>query len=53
VHLSVSPRNRAKKRKKLDLKLRGRWFSAKEKPTFLEKTRKRENGKTVIIIVGR
>jgi hypothetical protein len=34
----------SKKKEKIDLKLRGRWFSAKEKPTFLEK---RENEKTV------
>ena len=32
----------SQKKEKIDLKLRGRWFSAKEKPTFLEKT----NGKS-------
>ena len=35
----------SKKKEKIDLKLRGRWFSAKEKPTFLEKTREKHKTK--------
>jgi hypothetical protein len=48
----------SKKKEKIDLKLRGRWFSAKEKPILFSKKRGRKAQNQTIkkghhIIVGR